>query len=91
MTADAIQRAFISGKVPGRFREVSGVAPGRTSGKDLPKIVAITGLQRDSTTGAKNYGNTVTRECEARGLSHTPYVPPQDQSVEEWLDDYAGR
>ena len=88
MTADTIRRAFSSGESSGRFWEDSGNAPVRSSGKDSAETLALSSFQPDSTTGTTNYGNTDVRECGIRGLSHTPYVPPEEQSVEEWLTDY---
>lgn len=82
--------------LPDNIRTISGQAPDKIRTKVPDKEIhtdhETQGLQPIATTGATNYGNKVIREDGYKTLPYTPihtHKPPEEQSVDEWLDAYS--
>ena len=91
LTAEQFRAAIL----PDNIRTISGQAPDnirtKVPDKEIPTDHETQGLQTISTTGASNYGNKVIREEGYKTFPYTPIdtpKPPQEQSVDEWLDAY---
>lgn len=78
----------VASQLTGKSRVTTGFNPGkawvRVPGKETAQNQKIRGLQPNQTTGAKNHGNTVTRECGHTGKPSSP----QEQTEDEWWADY---
>ncbi|WP_232966960.1 hypothetical protein [Pseudomonas koreensis] len=92
LSADEIRRAF-SGHKEGTTKAQGRHKEGTKSGhKEIPTGHETRGLQPNQTTGDANYGNKVIREEGYKAFPYThidPPKPPQEQSVDEWLDAYS--
>ncbi len=94
VTIDADQaRSAILGHKEGTTKAQGGHKEGTTPGhKETATEHDLQGFQPNSTTCVENHGNKVIREDgnKVRPYSpiHTP-KPPQDQSVDEWLEAYS--
>lgn len=92
LSADEVSRALLGHK-EGTIKAQGGHKEGTTSGhKEFGTAQAQRGLQPNQTTGVANYGIKVIRMCGNKGTPSTPspiHRPPQDQSVDEWLEAYS--
>lgn len=92
LSADDVSRA-LSGHKQGTIKAQGGHNQGTTSGhKETDPAQAPCGLQPNQTTGVANHGNKVIRMCGNKALPNTPtntHRPPQEQSVDEWLEAYS--
>lgn len=92
LTAEQLRGAVL----PDSSRTISGQVPDNSRTKVPDKESATAqepyGLQPNQTTGVANHGNKVIRMCGNKDTPSTPspiHRPPQDQSVEEWLEAYS--
>ena len=92
LTAEQFRAAIL----PDNIRTISGQAPDnirtKVPDKEIPTDHETQGLQTISTTGASNYGNKVIREEGYKTIPYNPIhtpKPPQDQTVDEWLEAYS--
>ncbi|WP_288078368.1 hypothetical protein [Pseudomonas sp.] len=92
LSADEVIRAF-SGHKEGTTKAQGGHKEGTRSGhKEMPTDHEPQGLQPIPTTCVSNYGNKVIREEGYKTIPYTPIdtpKPPQDQTVDEWLEAYS--
>lgn len=82
--------------LPDNYRTTSGQAPDnyrtRVPDKESATAQAPRGLQPNQTTCVANHENKLTRRCEYKAPSNTPvptHRPPQEQTMDEWLDAYS--
>lgn len=92
LTAEQFRAAIL----PDNIRTIPGQAPdnSRTKApdKEMPTYHEPQGLQPIPTTCASSYGNKVIRKEGYKTIPYTPIhspKPPQEQSVDEWLDAYS--
>lgn len=88
VTAAQVERAFLPHNSRTESAQLSAKARTNASHNDSAQSHTLSGLQPILTAGNSNHGNTVVRECGARGLPTPLDIPPQDQSPDEWLADY---
>lgn len=74
---------IVPGNGPTLSRQAPDNAPAQFPDKETSQRPQRCGFPSERTTGLQKCGNTVTREC---GYTGSP-VPPQLQTVEEWLAD----
>lgn len=82
--------------LPDKIRTTPGQLPDNSRTKVPDKETALAqsprGLQRNQTTCVSNHENKLTRRCEYKAPSNTPiptHRPPEEQTVDEWLDAYS--
>ncbi|EAR62903.1 hypothetical protein MED92_07286 [Oceanospirillum sp. MED92] len=77
-------------KSRGKLREISGNLQGKVSGNDYPDSLISQGIQKNSSTGQRNYGNKVNSKEGIQGITIQPIEDklPSEQTVDEWLQDY---
>lgn len=92
LTAEQVRAAI----VPDNIRTSAGHAPDNSRTKAPDKEMATDHepqwLQTIQTTCVSNYGNKVTRENGYKTFPYTPIhnpKPPNEQSVDEWLEEYS--
>jgi hypothetical protein len=92
LTAEQFRKAIL----PDKFRTISGQLPDnfrtRAPDKENAPAHAVRGLQPISTTCVSNHENKLIRKDEYKTASITDLPipkPPQDQSVDEWLEAYS--
>ena len=91
LSAEQFRKAVL----PDNFRTRSGQLPDKTRTNVPDKEMATghepQGLQSIPTTCASNHENKLIRKDEYKTIPYTPIdtpKPPQEQSVDEWLDAY---
>ncbi|WP_460102298.1 hypothetical protein [Pseudomonas sp. H1_D04] len=92
LTAEQFRKAIL----PDKFRTISGQLPDncrtRAPDKENATALAVRGLQPIPTTCVSNHENKLIRKDEYKTASITDLPipkPPQDQSVDEWLEAYS--
>lgn len=65
-------------------RQAPDNCPTRLPDKETRQIQQASGFQPEQTTGLEKHGNTAIRECGYTGA----FIPPDQQSDDEWLADY---
>ena len=92
ITADQVRLAVLGHK-EGTTWAQPGHKKGTTSGhKETAPAQSLRGLQRNQTTCVANHENKLTRRCDNKALPNTPipiHRPPQEQSMDEWLEAYS--
>ena len=92
ITADQARLAVLGhnlGTTKAQLRHKEGTSSGH---KEMPTAHVACGLQPISTTCVANYENKLTRRNDNKTASITDlptHKPPQDQSVDEWLEAYS--
>ncbi|PKM28552.1 MULTISPECIES: hypothetical protein [Stutzerimonas] len=93
VSADLVKRAFL----PDNSRITAGYGPDnhriKNPDRDLATGHALRGFQPKSTTGDQYYGKAVIRKSDDTGPSSATPLPkrPQDQTVDEWTDDFCSK
>jgi len=91
VSAEQVCAAFSPDNLPRK----SGLAPDNvritTPDKDFPRSIETRGFQPKSTTCLESHDKTVIRECENQrtDLSLPQRKAPNEQSWEEWLEEYS--
>lgn len=91
VSADQIAAAFL----PDKQRTNSGQVPDncriKMPDKNFAQTLTPQGFQPKSTACHDSYGKTVIRKDEYTGVDQSlrPYKTPQEQTCEEWLEDYS--
>jgi len=77
-------------KSRGKLRETSGNSQGKISGNDCSDSLISQGIQKNESTGLRNYGNKVNSKEGIQGITIQPIEDklPSEQTVDEWLQDY---
>ncbi|WP_338136977.1 hypothetical protein [Pseudomonas lactis] len=92
ITSDQVSMAVLGhnfGTTKAQLRHKEGTSSGH---KETATAQAEQGLQQISTTCVSNYENKLTRRDDNKtaSIADLPtHKPPQDQSVDEWLDAYS--
>ncbi len=93
VSADLVRKAFL----PENSRITAGYGPDnrriKNPDRDLATGHALRGFQPKSTTGDQYYGKAVIRKSDDTGPSSATPLPkrPQDQTVDEWTDDFCSK
>lgn len=93
VSSDFVRRTFL----PDSSQIISGYAPDKSRitmpDKNLPLGLTGRPFQPISTTCDRRYGKTVIRDRDDTGPSSATPLPkrPQDQTVDEWTDDFCSK